>query len=63
MDPWSSGLRPNVDDVDPGGDEGRQDQAVPGLGQVSEAAAAGVPARVVQLIIQVGHGQTVDHLQ
>ena len=57
-----SGIRPHVDHVDPGGDERRQNQTVSGLGGVSEAAAAGVPAGVMQLVPKVRHRQPVDHL-
>lgn len=47
LDLRRSGVRPHVHHVDPGGDERREDQAVPFLGGVAKAAAAGVPARVV----------------
>lgn len=58
-----SGIRPHIDHVDPGGDERRQNQAVSFLGGVTEAAAAGVPARVMELIVKVRHRQPVDDLQ
>lgn len=61
--PWSSRIGPDVHHVDPGGDERWQDQAVPLLGGVVEAAAAGVPARMVQLVTEVRHRQPVDDLQ
>lgn len=57
-----SGLRPHVNHVDSGRDERRQNQTVPPLGGVSEAAAAGVPAGVVQLVTEVRHRQPVNHL-
>lgn len=60
---WRSRVGPNIQHVDPGGDERRQDQAVPLLGGVIEAAATGIPARVVQLVTEVWHRQTVDDLQ
>lgn len=63
VDPRRSGVGSDVDHVDPGGDQGRQDQAVPVLGRVAEAAAAGVPAGVMQLVVHVGHRQPVDHLR
>lgn len=62
-EPGSSRVGSHVHHVDAGGDQAGEDQAVPLLGGVPKAAAAGVPARVVQLIPQVGHGQAVDHLQ
>ena len=42
--------------------DARQDQAVPTLGRVSEAAGTGVPTRVVQLHPLVWHVQAVDDL-
>lgn len=62
VDPRSSGIRFHVHHVDPGGNERRQNQPVSLLGSVAEAAAAGVPAGVVQLVPEVGHRQPVDHL-
>lgn len=56
MEPGGSYVRACVHHVNPGGDEGRQDQSVALLGGVSEAAAAGVPPGVMQLILDVGHG-------
>lgn len=63
VDPRRSGLGSDVDHVDPGGNERRQNEPVPGSGRVAEAAAAGVPTGVMQLIVQVRHRQPVDHLQ
>jgi hypothetical protein len=40
----------------------RQDEELALLAGVVVAAAAGVPARVVQLVPHVRHGQPVDHL-
>lgn len=62
VDPRSSGFRFHVHHVDPGGNERRQNQSVSLLGGVTEAATAGVPAGVVQLVPEVGHRQPVDHL-
>lgn len=61
--PGSSRVGSYIHHVDAGGDQAGEDQAVPLLGGVPEAAAAGVPAGVVQLVPQVGHRQAVDHLQ
>lgn len=61
--PRSSQVSSHIHHVDAGGDEAGEDQAVPLLGGIPKAAAAGVPPRVVQLVPQVGHGQAVDHLQ
>lgn len=58
-----SGLGADVDHVDPRGDEGGEDEAVPLLGRIAEAAAAGVPATVVELVVDVGHRKAVDDLQ
>ncbi len=63
MDLRRSGIRPDVDHVDSGGDERRQNQTVPFLGGVVEAAAAGVPAGVMQLVPKVRHRQPVDDLR
>lgn len=58
-----SGIRPDVDHVDSGGDERRENQTVSFLGGVAKAAAAGVPAGVMQLVTKVRHRQPVDDLQ
>lgn len=63
MDSWFSGVRPDVDHIDSGGDERRQNQAVSFLGGIAEAATAGVPARVMQLVTKVRHRQPVDDLR
>lgn len=56
-------VRADVDHVDSGRDERRQDETVSFLRGVAEAAAAGVPARVMQLIAEVWHRQPVDDLR
>lgn len=58
-----SGIGPDINHIDSGGDERRQNQTVSFLGGVTEAAAAGVPAGVMQLITKVWHRQPVDDLQ
>lgn len=62
MDSRLAGLRPDVDHVDSGRDERGQNQAVSFLGGVTEAAAAGVPSGVMQLIAKVRNRQPVDDL-
>lgn len=63
VDLWCSGIRPDIDHVDSGGDEWRQNQTVSFLGGIIKAAAAGVPAGVMQLVTKVRHRQPVDYLQ
>lgn len=63
MEFGSPGIRPHVHDVDPGGDKAGKHQEVPGFGGIAVAAAAGVPAGMVQLIPQVGHREPMDHLE
>lgn len=58
----SPGVGPGVHHVNPRSVEAGKDQPVAFLGGVSEAAAAGIPPRMVQLIINVGHRQAVDDL-
>ena len=52
----------SVDDVDAVGGEAGQDEVATAAGDVVEAARAGVPPRVVQLVTGVGHHQAVYHL-
>lgn len=58
-----AGLGAHVHHIDAGRDEAGQHQLGAGLGTVPIAAAACVPSRVVQLVLQVGHGQSVDDLR
>ena len=53
----------DVNDVDPTAAQRWQHQFVPRLAAVTMATRAGVPAAVVQLIIQMGHHQSVHHLR
>ena len=62
MHSWSTGGCSHIHNIDPRGDESRQDEAIAPLRGVTETAAAGVPASVVELILPVGHGQPVDDL-
>ena len=62
VDSWLPRVGAHIDDVDAGGEERRQDEAVAVLGRIPKAATAGVPSRVVQLILHMGHVQTVDDL-
>ena len=59
---WGTGLSAHIHHVDAGRDETGQHQLGAGLGAVPIAAAARVPSRVVQFVLQVGHGQPVDDL-
>src|SRR5690606_7737150 len=52
-----------IDDVDAARAEARQHQEAALLGRLAVAGAAGVPARVMQLITHVWHLQPVDHLR
>lgn len=63
MDPGSSRVRSHVHHVNPRGDETGENEAISALGGVPKAAAAGVPAGVMELVLQIGHGQAMDHLQ
>lgn len=63
VDLWSSRIGSDVEHVDSGGDQRRQNQTVPFLGGIIEAAAAGVPTGVMQLVTKVWHRQPVDDLQ
>lgn len=62
MQLWSTGLSGHIHHIDSGGDEAGQQQLGARLGAVPKAAAAGVPSRVMQFVLQVGHGQPVDDL-
>ena len=55
---WISG----VDDVDSAGGDPRQEHEAAVLAGLAVAAAAGVPAEMMQLITNVQHWQTMDHL-
>lgn len=63
VDPRSSRIGSDVEHVDSGGDQRRQNQTVPFLGGITETAAAGVPTGVMQLVTKVWHRQPVDDLQ
>ena len=53
----------DIEDVYPAGSERRHDESVPVPGGVVEAGGAGVPASVVDLVVQVGQLVAVDHLR
>lgn len=63
VDLRSSRIGSDVEHVDSGGDQRRQNQTVPFLGGIAKAAAAGVPTGVMQLVTKVWHWQPVDDLQ
>lgn len=63
VDLWRSRIGSDVEHVDSGGDQRRQNQTVPFLGGITEAAAAGVPTGVMQLVTKVWHRQPVDDLR
>lgn len=63
MDPGGPQVGAGVDHVYPGRDQAGKKETVALFGGVSEAAAAGVPAGMVQLVVNVGHRQAVDDLR
>lgn len=63
MDPGGPQVGAGVDHVYPGRDQAGKNETVALLGGVSKAAAAGVPAGMVQLVVNVGHRQAVDDLR
>ena len=52
-----------INDVDTAASQGRKNQLVSDFGGIIITARAGIPPRMVQLIANIKHGQSVDHLQ
>lgn len=62
MKPWGPWIRPYINDVDTGGDQGRQNETIASSGGIIITTATGIPTRMVKLILQIRHGQPVNHL-
>lgn len=60
--PWGPRIRPYINDIDTGGDQGRQNETIAPFGGIIITTATGIPTRMMQFILQIGHGQPVNHL-
>ncbi len=47
MKPWGPWIRPYINDVDTGGDQGRQNETIASSGGIIITTATGIPTRMV----------------